>query len=537
MLIGKEVDAPPQLLAALREERLVIFAGAGISMGAPTNLPDFERLADDVGAQTAKRQNGEAIDAYLGRVESLGANVQHLTRKRLSDPASVPRSLHESLVGLFSDASALRIITTNFDPHLTTECVKRFGDEVEVYYGPALPMGRDFRGLAYLHGSLTKRAPLVLTDRDFGRAYMVDAWATRLLLEVFQHFTVLFVGYSHDDPVMKYLARSLVGESHRFVMTLPGQDAKWTSLGIEPVHFPPRQVGDEYGALDDFFAAWVKRIRMGALEHEVRIRDIVTAPVPSDKEDQDYVRGAFDDPVLLPFFGKHADSIEWLRWAESFGSLKSLFTSERVATPAEPVFAKWFAEKYAIKHAAAAVHLVSEKGGVVSPSLWVEIAWQLGSGEQIPSVEALNKWVLILIASAQDHYWENWLSSILVRYLSDSHAIVAKLLFRYLVRPLPRIEKAWVAPEESQGVPMLRVKLRTRGEADQLLKAWVEFFVPRLPEMSGFLRTTLLDAITEAHSLVLAETDGGFDPLSFRRSAIEPHGQDALHDDFDFIID
>ena len=33
------VNFPEQVLSALRDDRLVIFAGAGVSMGEPANLP------------------------------------------------------------------------------------------------------------------------------------------------------------------------------------------------------------------------------------------------------------------------------------------------------------------------------------------------------------------------------------------------------------------------------------------------------------------------------------------------------------------
>ena len=39
------IDFPKPLLTALRNGRLVVFAGAGVSMGEPADLPDFENLA------------------------------------------------------------------------------------------------------------------------------------------------------------------------------------------------------------------------------------------------------------------------------------------------------------------------------------------------------------------------------------------------------------------------------------------------------------------------------------------------------------
>src|SRR5690554_7670999 len=43
------------------------------------------------------------------------------------------------------------------------------------------------------------RSGLVITDREFGRAYLTEGWARRFLVALFRKYVVLFVGYSHDD--------------------------------------------------------------------------------------------------------------------------------------------------------------------------------------------------------------------------------------------------------------------------------------------------------------------------------------------------
>jgi hypothetical protein len=47
----------------------------------------------------------------------------------------------------------------------------------------------------------------------------------------------LFVGYSHDDVVMNYLARALPpdGSAGRFALT--ESDGHWKLLGIRPIRF------------------------------------------------------------------------------------------------------------------------------------------------------------------------------------------------------------------------------------------------------------------------------------------------------------
>lgn len=56
MWINRDVDLPQALVTAQREGRLVIFAGAGVSMGPPANLPSFEELAIQIaGGALARR--------------------------------------------------------------------------------------------------------------------------------------------------------------------------------------------------------------------------------------------------------------------------------------------------------------------------------------------------------------------------------------------------------------------------------------------------------------------------------------------------
>lgn len=62
------LDIPASVLDALEEDRLVVFAGAGVSSPPPSSLPTFEELANQIGTG-AKPREEKAIDRYLGRLE------------------------------------------------------------------------------------------------------------------------------------------------------------------------------------------------------------------------------------------------------------------------------------------------------------------------------------------------------------------------------------------------------------------------------------------------------------------------------------
>ena len=64
-----------------------------------------------------------------------------------------------------------RIITTNYDNLLAEAADEQGLDYGEQYFAPALPLGRDFKGLVHLHGSILRPSKnMVLDDKDFGKA-------------------------------------------------------------------------------------------------------------------------------------------------------------------------------------------------------------------------------------------------------------------------------------------------------------------------------------------------------------------------------
>ena len=133
-----------------------------------------------------------------------------------------PRTLshHVTLARLADlDKPEGRLVTTNFDllfekayrKHRSAEKSKH---KLSFHHAPILPPAKPemFNGLMYLHGRLgtwPDERQLVLTTADFGAAYMLDGWALRFVVELFRNFHVVFIGYSLEDPTMRYLVSAL----------------------------------------------------------------------------------------------------------------------------------------------------------------------------------------------------------------------------------------------------------------------------------------------------------------------------------------
>src|SRR5947209_15693846 len=171
MQIGP-LEIPEEVLTALEENRLVIFAGAGVSIPSPSSLPSFQRLVESIVGRTLSLDEVGQMDRVLGQAASQGIPVHKLAAEQLTSATSRFNRLHESLAALFGSAAAVRVVTTNFDRHFegAMEANPRLSG-VEVYTAPALPLGSSFSGLIHLHGVLgSPPEQLVLTDSDFGRA-------------------------------------------------------------------------------------------------------------------------------------------------------------------------------------------------------------------------------------------------------------------------------------------------------------------------------------------------------------------------------
>lgn len=148
------VHLPEGLLSALNDGRLVIFAGAGVSAGPPSDIPSFPELTETVQTETGDllewNSENESPDRFLGRLEERGSNIHRIVRRIVGTTSSRPAEVHNALVALFRSVEHLRIVTTNYDTHFESVARAAFGSRVPVYRAPALPLGHKFSGIVYV---------------------------------------------------------------------------------------------------------------------------------------------------------------------------------------------------------------------------------------------------------------------------------------------------------------------------------------------------------------------------------------------------
>lgn len=537
MMRIRGIDFPEELIDAHRDGELVVFAGAGVSMGQPSNYPSSRALAEMVGGAAYRIGNTEREDQFLGRLEQAGVPVRRRVRQFLSNPDSRPTELHHLLLDLFRDREQIRLVTTNLDTHFTT-AARSTGPEPYFFYAPALPLGHRFTGIVYLHGCVGRdEASFVLTDADFGRAYLTEGWATRFLQAVFQQYTVLFIGYSHDDTVVNYLARGLPPQAKpRFVLTSQTHKDHWSLIKMGVLSYSSEK---SHLALREGIRGWVELSRMGALDHQRRIETIVSSSPPADSEEADYITRVIDDPTTVHFFTHHARSLEWLHWAEEHRVFRYLFRNEHGSSDGETdssarQLARWFASNFAVKHVEEALALVQRQGRQLPPLLWDEIASALSTEPSRPA-GVLARWATILFPPPSFEHQSGLLEDLVKSCRLAEDNPVALFLFDYLTNVRLRMKQ-----DGGESGRQADWEVELMGLPSALRFAWRQVFFPRLNEFAMQLEPIVTNRLRQAQ--ILLSSVGKSDPrsnlISEDRSVPRADKQDSnLGAGVDFLAD
>jgi hypothetical protein len=224
-------DIPERLLQAHEDGRVVFFCGAGISY--PAGLPGFGGLvaqlyssltAGPTPVQKAAIDGGQ-FDTAIALLEANLIGGREAVRRALAGiltpKPGVPNATatHEALLTLGQCRDGrTRLITTNFD-RLFEDTIESKRLRVATFRAPLLPIPKNrWDGLVYLHGLLSSSPTaseldtLVVASGDFGLAYLTERWAARFVGELFRNYTVCFVGYSINDPVLRYMTDALAAD-------------------------------------------------------------------------------------------------------------------------------------------------------------------------------------------------------------------------------------------------------------------------------------------------------------------------------------
>ncbi|MDN3652768.1 DUF4020 domain-containing protein [Thalassotalea ponticola] len=535
MILG-EVDFPSQLVDAAIEGKLVIFAGAGVSMGAPANLPSFEQLAGDI-ANGFGKEPKKPLDQFLGSLSPEELVIQKAAISSLEEINSKPKYLHQHLLNLFPSSEKVRIVTTNFDPLFTDAADLLWSTKPEIFTAPALPIGDDFEGIVHIHGANTHPKSIIITDRGFGKAYLADGWASRFLVKMFEAYTVLFVGYSHDDVVMSYLARALPDKAQgkRFALEGKSQErnqSKWRSLGITPVYFPQQDVGD-YTKLDLCTLKLAEFLSRQPSDWQTHIGFIAEQDGPLDIVAEHTIQHALKDISKVRYFTSKASSEKWAFWLYEQKVLEPLFRRENV-DEISLCFESWLLNTFVCSKPEVLFELIAKERHQISSRLWFNLVRTIHTSE---NVSQLKQWIDLLLHLCPHHPNIHGLQFLATEASKSGMRYHVLRLFFKLAKRYVRINQG-IDYSSANKDPIWKVELDIHSPHWNLNEVWQKLLKPEIQFICKDLlnkgclwfKDTLESRSVWMKRISATRID------SWSRSAIEEHEQDSDRRAIDVVI-
>jgi len=282
-------SVPHELLVARDQGRVVFFCGSGVSI-ANAKLDDFFGLArkvvDNLGVQSDSRAlqllelsakltqedaalNVVSADHIFGELENEFSthDIHQAVCQALRTDADVDLTAHKTMVRLSTTRDGhAQLITTNLE-RLIEQCDKNLPSYTRSDL-PKLMQMDTLNGIVHLHGRTNQEGSnsdaegFVLSTSEFGEAYLSNGWATQFVKHILEQYVVVFVGYSADDPPLKYLLEALNKESpenrqnklYAFqIDSAPHAIDQWKAKGVEAIPF------SDYGYLWQTLSLWANR--------------------------------------------------------------------------------------------------------------------------------------------------------------------------------------------------------------------------------------------------------------------------------------
>ena len=260
---------PDILFRRCEEGNVVFFCGAGVSMNA--GLPSFIKLTEMVINHFKPSSSSDIMKAFrpwtcntlpekvpldeifrMLHEEYEKETVNSFVTKLLENASNGKNAGKEHKLIKRISLNKFRepqIVTTNFD--LLFERGEKSG-KLPIHVPPSLPdptLGLPIGGIVYLHGRLSLPGTCdhhyILSSVDFGMAYLSKGWAAKFINGLVENYTVVFIGYSAEDPPMKYLLQGLNwdGQFDRTKLFAFDQgepeniETKWRDKGVTPIAY------------------------------------------------------------------------------------------------------------------------------------------------------------------------------------------------------------------------------------------------------------------------------------------------------------
>ncbi len=583
-------DVPDHLLKLHEEGKVVFFCGAGISRNA--GLPDFkgltEQLYKDVGEPPSTTEqklieNGQydlAINLLEGRTTGGRSMVRKQLAKILTPSSKVYEdnealAVHRALLTLSKDRDEqYKLITTNFD-RIFEEIIAKDGLNIYSEVAPHLPLPKKSRwnSIVYLHGLLPEILSdndlnkLVISSGDFGLAYLIERWASRFVTELFRNYTVCFVGYGINDPVMRYMmdalaADRLLGESspdmfvfisHKNSVDREVLKNEWLAKGITPLLYQVREDNSHY-LLKDTLVSWANITRDGIFgKEQIIVKHAAVKPSESTVED-DFINrviwalsdtsglpakrfSEMDPPPPLDWLDVITDSLLKDSDRKNISLVSNRDDFIYPLTKSTLYIAKWLSRHVGDSRL---ILWIAKYGGNIHPTFLRELDARLL--DKPPSASILKIWQVIKSGRIESTLYNNSIYSWFDKIQNSGVTPLLIMELRKLLKPLVRIKKpfSFLAEHSEEDSIKSYVDWEIVLNSSHISSAiehgaskihWEQSLPKLLPEFTNLLHDML--NIMEA----LDEADEKHDVSDWHQPSIEKHEQNKGFREWAILIE
>lgn len=194
-----------QLQEAAKQNRLVIFVGAGVSASA--GVPAWRELVNMFKNELPENmydQNDILKSAQIYR--ELRGEVEYMSQvKKILKYGQIScNQIHKAIMEL----NPCHIVTTNYDDLLEQSALQNNKQYYVVAKDSHLPANQGERMLIKMHGDF-REDNIVLTENDYFDYSRNFPLIRSFLLSLFSTKVVLFIGFSFDDINLKYILREV----------------------------------------------------------------------------------------------------------------------------------------------------------------------------------------------------------------------------------------------------------------------------------------------------------------------------------------
>jgi hypothetical protein len=298
---------PERLLLAHSRGEVLFIAGAGVSLSA--GLPDFRELVlkvyrhldsavHDVIDKLPHHANASSLpdlpalspqqiaevrrfanrdyDVVLGMLERrmdgeirTTSSVRNAIAAELRTSLRQPEPIHRALPRLSDRGAGVAIVTTNFDRLFEQAAGKRKSGLQSYSIGdiPRPSRAKEFAGVLHIHGVLesdaARASEFVVSDRDFGEYYLRRRSIPDFIYDAARLYHLVLVGYSANDPPMRYLLNAVAADGTRFL----DLKERFTFLGTEKI---------DAVEIEDWRGRGITPIRYSSADGHVELRKLLT---------------------------------------------------------------------------------------------------------------------------------------------------------------------------------------------------------------------------------------------------------------------